>query len=256
MAAVVKAHKESSYPLVDEDGMLDSPESVHSDDDTILTTKKKPHRKYQNVTKKCGVCYLSRVPPHMDPTKLRQILSQYGDIQRIYLVPEDPTAQMHRKRAGGFRGKQFNEGWVEFTEKRAAKKIANMLNGEQIGGKKRSSFYYDIWNIRYLSKFTWDDLTNETAEKNHIREQKRALEASGAKRERDFYLSKVEQSRALSSIEERINKKRKTGETELSKKEPKVIRHFRQNQPITADTAQKKQKLSKDILAGLLGVGS
>ena len=29
------------------------------------------------------------------------------------------------------------------------------------GGKKRSSFYYDLWNIKYLSKFKWDDLTEE-----------------------------------------------------------------------------------------------
>lgn len=36
----------------------------------------------------CGICYLSRVPPHMDPLKLRQILSHYGEIQRIYLAPE------------------------------------------------------------------------------------------------------------------------------------------------------------------------
>lgn len=35
-----------------------------------------------------GICYLSRIPPHMDPVKLRQILSQYGEIQRIYLAPE------------------------------------------------------------------------------------------------------------------------------------------------------------------------
>lgn len=30
-----------------------------------------------------------------------------------------------------------------------------------LGGKKRSTFYYDIWNIKYLSKFKWDDLTEE-----------------------------------------------------------------------------------------------
>ena len=30
------------------------------------------------------------------------------------------------------------------------------------GGKKRSQFFYDIWNIKYLSKFKWDDLTEET----------------------------------------------------------------------------------------------
>ena len=34
-----------------------------------------------------GVCYLSRIPPHMDHVKLRQILAQYGEIQRIYLSP-------------------------------------------------------------------------------------------------------------------------------------------------------------------------
>ena len=30
-----------------------------------------------------------------------------------------------------------------------------------LGGKKRSSFYYDIWNIKYLRKFKWDDLVGE-----------------------------------------------------------------------------------------------
>lgn len=44
------------------------------------------------------------------------------------------------------------------------------------------------------------------AYKRAIREQKLALEISAAKRERDFYLNKVDQSRALSSIEERLKK--------------------------------------------------
>ncbi|KAM1769921.1 hypothetical protein ACFX11_044927 [Malus domestica] len=83
--------------------------------------------------KQRGVCYLGRIPPRMDPSTLRQMLSQYGEIQR----------------------------WVEFSDKRVAKRVANMLNGEQIGGKKRLSFYYDLWNIKYLSKFKWDNLTEE-----------------------------------------------------------------------------------------------
>lgn len=44
------------------------------------------------------------------------------------------------------------------------------------------------------------------AHKNATREQKLALEISAAKRERDFYLSKVDQSRALSSIRDRAKK--------------------------------------------------
>lgn len=37
---------------------------------------------------KRGVCYLSRVPPHMNPSHIRQMLSKYGEVLRIYLVPE------------------------------------------------------------------------------------------------------------------------------------------------------------------------
>ncbi|EYU44840.1 hypothetical protein ABFS82_08G003300 [Erythranthe guttata] len=194
-----------------------------------------------------GVCYLSRVPPHMDPLKLRQILSQYGDLQRLYLTPEDPAAQVRRKKSGGFRGQEFSEGWVEFTDKKVAKRVANMLNGEQIGGKKRSSFYYDLWNIKYLSKFKWDDLTEEIAMKNATREQKLAMELSAAKRERDFYLSKVDQSKTLSKIGERLKKKKKIEMV------PKVVRQFPQKKPVSNDNGENRAQLSKDILAGVFG---
>ncbi|RWW24384.1 hypothetical protein BHE74_00050307 [Ensete ventricosum] len=169
--------------------------------------KRKISREDEDANEKRGVCYLSRVPPRMDPSHVRQILSQYGEVQRIYLVPEDPTAQVQRKQSGGFRGKKFSEGWVEFAKKNVAKKVARMLNGEQIGGKKRSAFYYDIWNIRYLSEFKWDDLIGELAGKKREHEEKLKLEISAAKRERDFYMSKVEQSRALKFIRERREKK-------------------------------------------------
>ncbi|XP_061958553.1 uncharacterized protein LOC133679852 isoform X3 [Populus nigra] len=83
------------------------------------------------------------------------------------------------------------------------------LKGTLKGEKKRSQFYYDHWNIKYLSKFKWDNLTDKIAYEKVIREQKLALEISAAKRERDFYLKKVDQSCALSSIEERMKKKQK-----------------------------------------------
>lgn len=209
---------------------------------------------------KRGVCYLSRVPPHMDPSNLRQLLSRFGEIQRIYLAPEDPTVQVKRKQAGGFQRKEFSEGWVEFAKKNVAKKVANMLNGEQIGGRRRSSFYYDIWNIKYLSKFKWDDLTSEIAEKNRTQEQKLALEISAAKRERDFYLSKVDQSRALNSMRERM-KKQKTREPASNEadddvREPKIIRKFPQNRLVNGSAVQSKPALSKDFLTRVFSAGS
>ncbi|KAL9242046.1 hypothetical protein vseg_016089 [Gypsophila vaccaria] len=199
-----------------------------------------------------GVCYLSRIPPKMDPLKLRQ-LSPFGEVLRIYLVPEDPDAGKRRKKSGGFRGQGFSEGWVEFSDKRVAKRIANLLNGEQIGGKKRSQFYYDIWNIKYLSKFKWDNLTEETAQKHAVREEKMRMELVAAKKERDFYISKVEKSRALSEIDQRMKKKRKaqTGIEEDSDpvQQRKVIRQFPQKQPFAGSGEKNQSTISRDVLA-------
>jgi len=38
---------------------------------------------------KTGVCYLSRIPPHMQVSKIRELLDPYG-IERVYLKPKTP----------------------------------------------------------------------------------------------------------------------------------------------------------------------
>lgn len=58
-------------------------------------------------------------------------------------------------------GKNYTEGWVEFEDKRMAKRVALAINGTQIGGKRRSAYFEDLWNIKYLPKFKWDHLTEE-----------------------------------------------------------------------------------------------
>ncbi|KAM6573303.1 hypothetical protein CsatA_017383 [Cannabis sativa] len=239
-------------------------DSIDANTDEITMKKKNINKrrllKEASEARRRGICYLSRIPPHMDPFNLRQILSQFGDIQRIYLTPEN-SAQVRRKRPGRYQDQAFSEGWVEFSDKRVAKRVADMLNGEQIGGKKKSSFYYDLWNIKYLSKFKWDDLTEEIAYKKAAREQKLALEISAAKRERDFYLSKVDQARAFSSIEERLKKKQKLEQEQEPGTDPDLpvsnqalkVRKFPQKQPVAKNETDNKPKLSKDILAGVFG---
>ena len=51
------------------------------------------------------------------------MLSQHGELGRVYLVPEDPLARKRRKQAGRNSGKNFTEGWVEFEDKRVAKQV-------------------------------------------------------------------------------------------------------------------------------------
>lgn len=111
-----------------------------------------------------GVVYLSRIPPFMRPRKVRHLLSQYGDIGRVYLAPEDPQSQRRRRRLKKNRRRKYTEGWVEFLDKRVAKATALALNNTQIGGKKRYYYHDDIWNIKYLSKFRWHHLTEKIGE--------------------------------------------------------------------------------------------
>ena len=50
---------------------------------------------------------------------------------------------------------------MEFEDKKVAKRVVAMLNGNAIGGKRRSAYHYDLWNLKYLPKFKWDQLTEE-----------------------------------------------------------------------------------------------
>jgi ESF2/ABP1 family protein len=109
--------------------------------------------------RKSGVVYLSRIPPFMKLVKLRSLLEPYGTINRIFLAPEDPVAHARRVRNGGNKRKLHTEGWVEFVNKRDAKKACELLNGRAIGGKKGSYYCDDIWNLVYLKGFKWHNLT-------------------------------------------------------------------------------------------------
>jgi ESF2/ABP1 family protein len=100
-------------------------------------------------------------------------------------------------------GKNFTEGWVEFQDKAVAKQVAGALNGQQMGGKRRSAYHFDLWAMKYLPKFKWDHLTEEIAYEKAVREQRMAQELSAAKRERDFYMSRVDKAKAIAAMEQR-----------------------------------------------------
>lgn len=74
--------------------------------------------------------------------------------------------QSGKKRRGKQRKKKhaehrFAEGWVEFLDKRVARSVAALLNARTIGGKKNSRWRDDVWTIKYLPKFRWDDLSEQ-----------------------------------------------------------------------------------------------
>jgi ESF2/ABP1 family protein len=177
--------------------------------------------KFQEKIAKSGVCYMSRIPPFMKHTKLRSMLSTYGVIGRIYLNPEDPKIAARRKKYKKNKRQNFVEGWIEFTDKKVARQVAELLNNNNMGGKKRSRYYDDIWNIKYLPKFKWSHLTDQLAYERKVKEQKLRAEMSQAKRENQEYLQNVEKAKMIEAITE---KKKKRGQ----EMENQVKRQYKQ----------------------------
>ena len=209
------------------------------------TTRKPPLdddelRRAREDRKRRGVVFLASIPPFMKPMKLRQLLNAFGETDRMYLAPEDPATRAKRKKSGGNTGKKFVEGWVEFKEKKRAKRAAAMLHGREVGGKRRSKHYYDLWNVKYLPKFTWDTLTEEMEYQKALREKKLRLEMDVAKKERDFYLARMDQAKALEAMKERRAKRRAEEGAEDGETEEEALARYRREKKAEDEAERKK----------------
>ena len=181
------------------------------------------------VTSKAGVLYLSRVPPFMKPAKVKHLLGQFGEVSKLYLAEEDASLARRRKRetTSGTK-KRYVEGWIEFASKKIAKSVAASLNNTPIGG--RGFYSEDVWNLKYLSGFKWEHLTEKRAYERRVREQKLKVQVADAQKTNSEYLSLVEQRDTISGIEKR-KRARGGAETHLEadEKRDRAKRSFAQN---------------------------
>lgn len=245
----------------EEDGKGADVDQAISDDGSAVHKKKKEKKSkvfgekwlaeagnFNEKLKKRGVVYVARIPPRMTPTKLKSLLSEFGEVCRVYLVEEDKTARQRRKKQGGSGSKRYTEGWVEFAKKKVAKHVAQSLNNTQISNYKRSHHYGDLWNLKYLHKFKWSHLTEKVAYERRVREQKLRVEMMQARRENAAYVELVETGKKLDKIEARKRRREgKEGIPESANKdklslEDKKKRRRRQNKPLAdkSDGAAKK----------------
>ncbi|KAI0035643.1 hypothetical protein K488DRAFT_42872 [Vararia minispora EC-137] len=158
---------------------------------------------YQAAQNKAGVIYISRIPPGMRPTKVRHIMSQYGEVGRVYLQQEDAKRAYLRRKYTSTKKAHYTEGWIEFRDKKIARSVAEMLNAQPIGGKKGTRWRDDIWTMKYLPRFKWHMLTEQVAHEAAIRTARLRLELSQSRAEQRDYLKNVELARVLDIRAER-----------------------------------------------------
>jgi ESF2/ABP1 family protein len=207
---------------------LDHPSDPDDASDRLTKKNSKIHhylsleqteRDFNRVLRKRGVVFISRVPPRMTPAKLKRLLSNHfptrksskeDDVTRIYLVEEDYSVRKRRRKMGGNGSKRYIEGWIEFRDKKMAKYIAAALNNTPISNFKRDVHYGDLWNLKYLRKFSWSHLTEKVAYERRVREQKLRLETLQARKETASYKQLVEAGQKIDYIQQRKERKLKT----------------------------------------------
>ncbi|GAA5866604.1 hypothetical protein JCM8547_005473 [Rhodosporidiobolus lusitaniae] len=167
-----------------------------------------------------GLIYLSRIPPGMGPGKVKHLLSQFGEVGRIYLARADAgkeiSAAKRFKQKERHQSHNFKEGWVEYLDKRVARSVAEMLNAQTIGGKKSDRWHDDIWTMRYLPRFRWDQLSEQVALERATQTSLLRFHLTHSKAEQESYLSAVERAKTARQIEDKAVSRGKTPKSKVA----------------------------------------
>lgn len=216
----------------------------------------------EKAVKKSGLIYISRIPPYMKPTKLRQLLEPYGTINRIFLSPEDPQDHARRVKQGGNKKRMYTDGWIEFVSKKDAKNAVDLLNARTIGGPKGSYYRDDIWSLRYLKGFKWTHLTEQIAAEAAERTSRMRAEISKSARENKEFVRNVERAKMVDNIESKTAAKKDragagadgggsgSGSGSGERAPPKSVRQFAQAS-VGRKGAQKTPDEAKRVLSKL-----
>ncbi|RWS13327.1 activator of basal transcription-like protein [Dinothrombium tinctorium] len=169
-----------------EEKRLESDANDEETNETSQESTSKAKKVLKVRSEKRGIVYLSYIPPGMNIQKVKDIFAEFGEVTNVYLEPDKRSVAT---RKGRKIVRSFVEGWVEFRKKRIAKQVAELLNGKQVGGKRKNPYYDSIWNIKYLHKFKWSHLREQLVYEKALRDQRLRFEIGQAKKEANFYIN-------------------------------------------------------------------
>ncbi|KAI8127863.1 Pre-rRNA-processing protein esf2 [Lucilia cuprina] len=202
-----ESNEKSNEEEVDDGTGLAHESSMDEDDEMDLGSLRKSGLDKSKKKRKKGIIYISNIPKHMNVTRIREILGEYGKIGRVYLQPEKlPGGDDKKKKKRKPFARHFTEGWVEFESKRVAKQIVPLLNNKQISTRKKSQFYDYLWSMKYLPRFKWCHLTERMNYEQAVHKQRLMTEVSQARKETTFFQNNLDKSEFIKKKEKNKQK--------------------------------------------------
>ncbi|XP_059614279.1 activator of basal transcription 1-like [Phlebotomus argentipes] len=145
--------------------------------------------------RKRGIVYISGIPKYMNVAILKEFIGEFGKVGRVYLQNNRKDDDERPKKKQKHR--RYTEGWIEFESKKVAKLLVQRLNGKPITTRKRSKFCDILWNLKYLSGFTWAHLSERLTYEKAVYKQRLQTEISMARKEANFYSDNLERSEKM-----------------------------------------------------------
>lgn len=151
------------------------------------------------------------------------------------------------------KNRDFSEGWVEFSSKRVARQVAATLNNTPVGGKRRTPWHSDLWNIKYLPRFTWGLLNERLTYERAIRKRRLRTEIAVAKRETAQFISNAQHTKVKKKREKRTsdglmksNDSTTSNEQQHLSHQQNVTEELKMNTNSPSSSSIKRQDVSKD----------
>merc|ERR1719240_628245 len=192
---------------------------VNAEDIASMKEMLEKNEAFRKAEEKKGVVYIERVPPFMQPEKVRHVFTKFGKIGRVFLTPEDKSDHRRRVKRGGQRKTKYVDGWVEFFDKKKARIAAAQMNCQTMGGTKRHNFWRDdIWTVRYLPKFKWINLMEHRHYVKQVRKAKLEQRMQQARKENAHYVEQVERKKNNEKKRSAMEEKRANRQGGIPKK--------------------------------------
>ncbi|EPT31996.1 pre-rRNA-processing protein, putative [Toxoplasma gondii ME49] len=195
-----------------------SASSSSGDGPSLLVTKKRKREP--------GIVYISRIPPRMNRAALRRYFDRFGQLGRLHIQDESGAGDHRRNRRSSTPASSGvpTSGWLEFLDKRVARRVSRLLNGQPIGSAKRKSRWReDLWCLTYLKGFSWQQLIEEKVYKHRVREARLNAALNEVKRQNSLYLELVDEQKRFLKMEEKRAGKRTNAEGERQEDSDKPL---------------------------------
>uniref|UniRef100_A0A8C9UQ07 Activator of basal transcription 1 n=1 Tax=Spermophilus dauricus TaxID=99837 RepID=A0A8C9UQ07_SPEDA len=135
-----------------------------------------------------GIVYLGHVPPRFRPLHVRNLLSAYGEVGRVFFQAEGECPGLG---GGGSAPSPLPVRPVEPQGEESGRVSGPPTRAPSPPVRPVPELSLSC-RLQYLHRFTWSHLSEHLAFERQVRRQRLRAEVAQAKRETDFYLRSVE----------------------------------------------------------------